>query len=243
MTIRQLEQGSLSLRAYAMLREALVAGSFAPGERLVMQDLAARLGTSVTPVREACLRLVSERGLELRGGRAFIVPALDLDRYMEVRMIRTVLEGIATELAATRATPADVRRLADIQARFEHARLTGDNEAAITGNRDFHFGVYCLSGKNLLLHQIEMMWISMGPILRVYHQEVVTDYVGAQEHVHIIEALARGDGPAARAALERDVMRGGEGIVRHLTALQDSQVNAVSEPSYVSHARARSWDE
>ena len=53
------------------------------------------------------------------------------------------------------------------------------------------------------------MWVSMGPILKVYHEDIITDYLGAAEHVHLIEALSRHDGPAARAALERDIVRGG----------------------------------
>lgn len=221
MTIRPLEQGNLSARAYGALREALIAGSFGPGERLVMQDLADRLGTSVTPVREACLRLVSEQGLELRSGRFITVPELNLSRYLEVRAIRTALEMLAAELAAKHARPADIERLTDIQRRFEKARLAGDSRAAIRLNREFHFGVYRLSKMEMLVGQIENMWISMGPILKVYHEEVTTDYVGADEHVHVIEALARGDGAAARAALERDIIRGGEGILRHLSKLQE----------------------
>ena len=62
----KIESGSLSARIYSELRRALIAGDYSPGERLKMQDLAVELGTSVTPVREACLRLVSEQALELR---------------------------------------------------------------------------------------------------------------------------------------------------------------------------------
>ena len=219
MKIEPLEQGNLSARAYAALREALIAGSFGPDERIVMQDLAERLGTSVTPVREACLRLVSEQGLEIRSGRFITVPALNLARYLEIRVIRAALEALAAELAAKHARPADLAELTQIQKRFEKARLAGDSAEAIKMNRAFHFGVYRLSKIDMLMHQIETMWVSMGPILKVYHEDVITDYLGAAEHVHLIEALSRQDGPAARAALERDIVRGGEGILRHLSAL------------------------
>lgn len=219
MKIEPLEQGNLSARAYAALREALIAGSFRPDERIVMQDLAERLGTSVTPVREACLRLVSEQGLEIRSGRFITVPALNLARYLEIRVIRTALEALAAELAAEHARPADIAELTQIQKRFEKARLAGDSAEAIKMNRAFHFGVYRLSRIDMLIHQIETMWVSMGPILKVYHEDIITDYLGAAEHVHLIEALSRHDGPAARAALERDIVRGGEGILRHLSAL------------------------
>lgn len=114
MTIKPLEQGNLSARAYTALKDALISGTFGPGERIVMQDLAERLGTSVTPVREACLRLVSEQGLEIRSGRFVTVPELDLARYMELRMIRLALEGLAAGLAAEHAQPADIDRLTEI---------------------------------------------------------------------------------------------------------------------------------
>ncbi|MBL8583674.1 MAG: GntR family transcriptional regulator, partial [Rhizobiaceae bacterium] len=88
MSIKPLATDNLSTRAYTSLRSALIDGDFAPGERLVIQDIAERFGTSVTPVREACLRLVSEQGLELRSGRFLTVPNLDLGRYLEIRKMR-----------------------------------------------------------------------------------------------------------------------------------------------------------
>ena len=54
--IRPLEQGSLSARTYASLRHALISGQMKSGDRLLMQDLAEQLDTSVTPVRAACQR-------------------------------------------------------------------------------------------------------------------------------------------------------------------------------------------
>src|SRR6266542_4946696 len=92
MRIEPLEQGNLSARTYVALKDALIAGNFRPGQRLLMQDLAEQLGTSVTPVREACMRLVSERGLEVRSGRFVTVPNLTVSRYMEIRTIRIDLE-------------------------------------------------------------------------------------------------------------------------------------------------------
>jgi DNA-binding GntR family transcriptional regulator len=215
--IKPLEYNNLSARAYASLREALVGGSFRPGERLVMQDLADRLGTSVTPVREACLRLVSEQGLEIRSGRFITVPDVDLNRYLEIRVIRLALEGLAAELAAKHASSSDLKTLEDIQRRFEKAAFGDDPKTAIEMNRKFHFGVYRLSRMNMLVSQIESMWVSMGPILKVYHEQIIAEYIGADEHVRVIECLSRADGPGARAALERDIVRGGEGILRYLS--------------------------
>jgi DNA-binding GntR family transcriptional regulator len=216
-TIKPLVTDNLSSRAYTSLRDALIDGDFLPGERLVMHDIAERLGTSVTPVREACLRLVSEKGLEIRSGRFLNVPDLDLGRYLEIRKMRIVLEGLATEEGAAKVRPQDISRLADIHRRFLKSSHAHDNFSTIRLNREFHFGVYQLSGMKMLMSQIENLWVSMGPILKVYYREHADDhYLGAEEHVNVMNALERRDGRAAREALVGDIERGGEGILAYL---------------------------
>ena len=182
-----------------------------------MQELAEQLGTSVTPVREACMRLVSERGLEVRSGRFVTVPNLTISRYMEIRTVRIELEGLAAELAAKNVTAADLKALAGIQSRFEAADRASASDESIRLNREFHFMVYRLSQMQTLLSHIESLWISMGPILNVFYNEVANNYVGAEEHVHLITALRAKDGKKARAAITRDILRGGEPLLGYLT--------------------------
>ncbi len=216
MRIEPLEQGNLSARTYLALKDALIGGNFRPGQRLLMQELALQLGTSVTPVREACMRLVAERGLEVRSGRFVTVPDLTIGRYMEVRTIRIELEGLAAELAAKNASPTEVKALADMQRRFETADRAHDANDAIGINREFHFRVYGLSAMPMLVAHIESLWISMGPILNVFYNEVENDYVGAEAHRHLIKALAAKDGRKARAAIEMDIVRGGQALLGYL---------------------------
>lgn len=215
MNIQPLEQGNLSARAYIALREGLITGKFRPGQRLVMQDLAEMLGTSVTPVREACLRLVSERGLELRSGRFVTVPALTLARYKEVRTIRLALEGLATKLAAENATEEDVRRIANIHETFEAADQASDAEAFLY-KRDFHFAVYRLTGMEVLVSHIESLWVSMGPMLTVLFKDGARKYICTAEHGNVIAALREKNGTKARAAMERALVFGGEDFLRVL---------------------------
>jgi len=214
--IEPLEQGSLSARTYLALKDALIGGNFRPGQRLLMQELALQLGTSVTPVREACMRLVAERGLEVRSGRFVTVPDLTVGRYMEIRTIRMELEGLAAELAATNATAAQVKAIADLQTRFETADHAHAANEAIRINREFHFRVYDLSAMPMLVAHIESLWISMGPILNVFYNEVENDYVGAEAHRHLIRALRARDGRKARAAIQMDIVRGGQGLLDYL---------------------------
>jgi DNA-binding GntR family transcriptional regulator len=211
-----LEQGNLSTRTYVALKDALIAGNFRPGQRLLMQELATQLGTSVTPVREACMRLVSERGLEVRSGRFVTVPELTVARYMEIRTIRMALEGLAAELAAKSVTQHQLKTISELQERFEEADRMGDSKQAIVLNREFHFAVYRLSGLDMLTSHIESLWITMGPILNVFYNDVANTYVGAAEHRHLIKALRARDGDKARAAIQMDIERGGEALLDYL---------------------------
>ncbi|MFZ4962885.1 MULTISPECIES: FCD domain-containing protein [Pseudomonas] len=216
MQIQPLEQGNLSARAYYSLREGLIAGNFQPGERLVMQDLAERLGTSVTPVREACLRLVSERGLELRSGRFATVPALTRERYLEVRTIRIALEGLAAEMATQHVTEADLQKLAQLHSLFEEADRKNDGLAAMHHNREFHFTLYRLSGMDMLTAQIEGLWVSMGPILNLFYTFGHNSYIGADEHLVLMEALRDKKPAKARKAIADDILRGGVSILKFI---------------------------
>lgn len=214
------EMGSLSARIYNKLREGLIVGNFTPGQRLLMQDLAQQLGTSVTPVREACLRLVSEQALELRSGRFVTVPDLTRERYWQIRLIRIALEGLAAELAVEHVTPEDIARLREIHEQFAAADRAAEADKARSFNREFHFGVYRLSKIPMLVGQIESLWISMGPILNVLYRVEENDYVGADEHLTLLDALATGKKKAARAALERDIVRGGVNLLKYFDRIE-----------------------
>ncbi|WP_206078456.1 GntR family transcriptional regulator [Poseidonocella sp. HB161398] len=216
--IEPLVQGSLSSRAYIALREGLTSGKFRPGQRLIMQELASQMGTSITPVREACMRLVAEGGLILKSGRFAIVPPMTLERYMEVRMMRLELEGLAAALAAERAGKADIERLHAIHADYVQMDASPDLAAAYETNREFHFAVYRIPGMPLLASHIESLWVSMGPMLTAFFANGDRRYYGAEAHLTIIRAIEAGDAEAARRALRRDIIDGGEDFLRFLEA-------------------------
>jgi GntR family transcriptional regulator, colanic acid and biofilm gene transcriptional regulator len=209
------EMGSLSARIYNKIREALIVGNFVPGERLLTQDLAEQLGTSVTPVREACLRLVSEQALELRSGRFVVVPELTRERYVQIKLIRVALEGLAAELAVKNVGEGDIDRFTAFHQDFVKSEAAGDFQAARVANRSFHFGVYQLSRMPMLIAQIEGMWLSMGPILNTFYSEIPYEYVGAAEHERLLEALRSGDKKKARSAVENDINRAAKSFLKY----------------------------
>ncbi|WP_292182173.1 GntR family transcriptional regulator [Mesorhizobium sp.] len=217
--VSPVEQGSLSARCYLALRNALLDGSFRPGDRIVMRDVADMLGTSVTPIREACLRLVSEFALEIRSRRFIHVPDVTLRRYEQLKVLRTSLEGLAAKFAAEKITKSRIAQLRKIHVAYVSAEAERRVQEAFRSNREFHLGVCEAAGLDMLYNHIEMLWVSMSPILVVYYGEITLKHLGGEEHVNLLDALERRDGAAAQRAMRRDIELGSDSILDHLAAL------------------------
>lgn len=98
--LEKAQRMSLTMQVEGRLKSALIVGTLKPGARLVTKEIAEQLGTSITPVREALLRLVSSGALDATPAQAFLVPEISLGRYHEITTIRKNLEGMAVEQAA-----------------------------------------------------------------------------------------------------------------------------------------------
>ncbi len=193
-------------RVYAELRKLLMQGRFRPGQALKIMEIAAVFGTSIQPVREAIRQLVAERALEALPNRSARVPVRDRARLDDLHRARIAIEGLAAEMAAARATPADVKRLA----RILDAEIAADDEArveaSVAQNREFHFALYRLSGSAVLLPIIESLWLQFGPYIRRCAESFGgRQGRGAKHHVEALRALKRRDPAKVRRAIERDI--------------------------------------
>lgn len=134
-----LEYENLNSVVYAALCDALMQGRFQPGDRLKIRDLAEQFGTSVTPIRDAVLRLANDEAITFRSPRDIRIAGLTEARYREIRSIRVRLEGLAAETAAQVATSADVLALEEILRQNEQAIADGDRLKGTQLNQAFHF--------------------------------------------------------------------------------------------------------
>ena len=115
-----------------------MSGKFAPGDTLTLRSLAAALGTSVMPARDAVLRLTAERALETVG-RSVRVPTMTLERLRDVTRFRLALEGEAAALAAERASPAEIAAMRQTNNTAIRAQQTGKVAKFLLANEEFHF--------------------------------------------------------------------------------------------------------
>ena len=198
-----LAHDNLGSTIYQKLCEALMKGAFKPGDRLKIRDLADQLGTSVTPVRDAILRLVQDQALVLRSPRDIRVPMLTRAAYLEIRDIRVNLEGLAAERAARTASPAQIRALDALVQRNEEAMAAGDTALATELNQTFHFEVAGIAAMPVLRAILRRLWLQMGPLIADVYPGAGRTMI--DHHYPLMEAIRRHDGPAAARAIQADI--------------------------------------
>ncbi len=204
-------RSSLSNQAYQQIRKALMVGELRSGQRLNVREIAEKLGTSITPVREAMLQLVAEGVLESRSGYSITVPNPTRAAYTELRDIRLEVEGLAAARAAERVTEAAIAELEATHQALLDAKRDGDFGLALRYNEAFHLGLARESGLPRLLRIVESLWTQSGPFLNFLFNGPACWAAESDLHIHtkVLEALSRRDAEAARAAIAEDISRGG----------------------------------
>lgn len=182
---------------YATLREAILSGVLAPGERLAEVQLANLFKRSRTPVREAILRLESERLTERSARRGFVVGRMTREEVLEVYAVRAAMDGLAARLAALGILPAELEHLRWINDRLREAASDRDYVRMINLNIDFHEAICRASRNSLLLQFVRQIhdWVRR-------FSETTFSYAGRassslDEHDALLEALERRDPEAA----------------------------------------------
>lgn len=156
------ERSLLRDDVFTRLRDAIVDGTFAPGEQLRDVELADWLGVSRTPVREALLR-IGEAGLVVaRPGRSTVVSAVDAAAVRDARDVVAALHGLAVREAVARLTKGDLKRMREANRRFRSALRAGDVQAALAADDDLHGVPVEVSGNRALRAVLEQY----TPVLR-----------------------------------------------------------------------------
>lgn len=220
-----LDHDNLSNTVYATLCDALMKGRFQPGDRLRIRDLAEQLGTSVTPVRDAILRLTQDEAVIFQSARNMRIPVLTKQRYLEIRAIRLRLESLAAETAAQLATKADMEILADILNRNEIALQEGDRLAGPGLNQAFHFELTRIAQLPLLQGILRRLWLQMGPIIADTYLDGGRSMIDF--HYPVLEAIRNRDSSAAANAIMTDIERGGHAILQRVNEPGENRKSAL----------------
>ncbi|NEX45320.1 GntR family transcriptional regulator [Pseudotabrizicola algicola] len=198
--------------AYTLILEAIEAGLYMPGDRLVESELAERLGVSRTPVREALQRLETQAMLT-RDGRSLIVASLDHNQLAELYAVRSELEGLAARLAARHATDEEIRVLRGM-VEDDRQLLEGDPRAMSRANKRFHRQIHLASHNRFLVQQLDLVHRSMALMATTSLAAEGRSEVALAEHGQIVAAIEARDGEAAYQALRVHISRAFETRLR-----------------------------
>ena len=222
MRLQKPASANLADEAYKKLKYSLMTGSLDPGLRLTIRDLAANMGISPTPVREALVQLAAEGALTQSAGRSFVVPRLDAENYEDLRILRELLEGEGAFRAAGRATSKTIADLRAIHEKQITAKAQTDYRASLFWNQKFHLELCAAGGSQRLLRIVEGLWLQTGPLLNLLYENFIkTDYSefgGKHPHEIVIEALHNRDPEGARAAIQADIASGAKPILANLNS-------------------------
>lgn len=211
-----LQIASVVDHVYAAIRERITGGTLQRGARIHQEDLAAELGVSRTPVREALRRLAAEGLVEMRTNRGARVADVGQGVMQAAYEARMVIEPGAARLAAA-------RRPADSLGRMRRA-LTAQRRAipevgrSFEANREFHLALVQASGNEFLVQFAQRLWVArIGEV--IYERQAETGErmgLDADEHEEILAAIEAANARRAESLTRRhlsDAMRRSQDIL------------------------------
>lgn len=143
--------------AYAQIRQQILDGSLQAGSALAQYELAASMGISITPLREAIRRLSGEGLVLLEGHRNARVAHMDVTEARQLFETRQALEPAAVALAAARRTDADIARMnAALEELLPVTRQWG--EPALAAHREVHEAIYAASHNTVMVRLLNDLW-------------------------------------------------------------------------------------
>lgn len=175
------------------IRAEIVTGALEAGRIHQIPELAARLGVSITPVREALLALSQDGLVEVMRNRGFRIAQLsdsDLDDIVELRIL---LEVAALQKLAGSVTGAQLQTLSEMAAAIDAAAESGDLNAFLQADRDFHLRLLELAGNQRLVDTVAKLrdqtrLVGLPNLVGSKHLTRTSN-----EHAELLRALKSGD--------------------------------------------------
>jgi DNA-binding GntR family transcriptional regulator len=201
-------QSYLGEVAYQRLKDIIIRGAFPPNEKMTVRSVAAALGVSTTPARDAVNRLLSDGALVNAGPKTVVLPVLTMDSLEEIAATRTALEGLASERAAQFIEREDIAELERLQKVINKSLDESNYREVLRANYDFHFLIYRRSNWPRLVAMIETQWLRIGPSLNDLYPDFAQTRKGVSNHMAAIGAFKKKDAAGARKAIEQDIKDG-----------------------------------
>lgn len=198
------------------LRDAILTGKLVPGERLMENQLADKLGVSRTPVREALRMLELENLVELvprKGAQVLDMSEKDIVNILEVR---SALEGLATQLACKKMSAEDLQQLKKLEADFERAVADNDVELFVDIDEDFHDLIFSSTGNDKLIYIFKNLRIQLYRYRMAQAKNDTSMSTIVAHHKNIIRAIENREAEEGAAIAQGHIKYQTESILRYM---------------------------
>lgn len=202
---RHLNHYNAAEAVYMTLREAILHGVLPAGHPLGEIPLAEVFGRSRTPIREAILRLESERLAVRFSRRGLVVAQITREEVLEVYAVREMLDGFSARLAALGILPAELDRLTWLNQCLSDAATSGDAKAMIELNIEFHEAICQASRNSLLLEFVKRIHEWVRRFSDTTMSQPGRGLEAVAEHEKLLQAIRARD-PEAAERIARDHM-------------------------------------
>jgi DNA-binding GntR family transcriptional regulator len=212
--------------AYATLRDAIVRAELEPGRQLSENELAAWLGVSRTPVREALVRLRDQRLVRIVPQLGTFVSRISLSAVADAQFIREALECAAVRVAVERVTEDDLTTLQENLRAQERARDKDDYEAFYLLDDELHHALCDLSGRTEVWPMSQRAKAHLNRVRRL--SLPMPSYLPQMldEHRAVVDAVAARDADAAEQALRHHLGM----VLRELPRIRADHPDFFEEP-------------
>ena len=200
---------SLRDRAYDDIREAILTGALRPGERIKERDVAAQMGISTTPVKEALRRLEQDGLVVSQPRRGAVVGPLVLTPPAEILQIRADLEGYAARLAAEKMPATQKALLVDELEALDALVVTStdDRDVVAEATNSFHHSIR-QGADNVFLERFLDTLAPFDRTIRIKSSRDPVEWsVDREEHRAIVAAIVAGDGETAERVMHEHIHR------------------------------------
>lgn len=193
--------------AYRDIRQAIMAGRLAPGERIVATTIAAAAGVSRIPVMQALRRLESDGFVRITPHKDVVVTSLSAGEFRERFLMMAALESLCVREARERITPELIGRLRALQKEMAVSRTAGDAARAVAADSEFHRLLWEASGLRQVVQTLQNIW-DRGEYYRVIMHARRGGFAreSLAEHELILRALEERNFEQAARAIEHHRM-------------------------------------
>lgn len=204
MTIEVNSRGPSAARAAAAIRALVESGDFLPGQPLRQTDLAARIGMSRVPIREALHLLLAEGLVRHEPHIGYAVARLNLSELEQIYVMRRHLETELLNAISPQHLTTDVwRELSEINEEMERLIDEADTTRFQALNRQFHYAQFAIPGLRLIEAEIHRLWQLSEPYRLVWSSNVENRRVVVREHAEMLAAIEDRDVPRLCALLDQ----------------------------------------